>query len=84
MSSESGLEIVHFTDRRGMVTVQVALHEKLAVPMTVSQQDFWAWPNDDERHEWLKRCARTLLDIFGDARDSRVLSDFEVQERASA
>lgn len=79
----SGLELVNYSERAGMVTVQLALNEKLAVPCTVEREIFWGL-DEIERHQWLERCARTLLDVYGDARDGRVLSDYEVQQRAAA
>jgi hypothetical protein len=78
------LEMVDFRPHSGSVTFQVALDGKLAVPATVSEAEFWNWPSEMERHKFLARSARTLLDIFGDARDNRVLSDSEVSARASA
>lgn len=79
------LEMVKFAeDRDGSVTVQLALREQLAVPMTVERDVFWGWPSDMTRHEWLMRCAQTLLDIYGDARNGCVLSDYEVQQKAAA
>jgi hypothetical protein len=80
----AGLELVKYGEPcAGMVTVQLAMNEKLAVPLTVEREVFWGF-EELERHEWLKRCARTLLDVYGDARDGRVLSDHEVQQRAAA
>ena len=80
----AGLELVKYGEPcAGMVTVQLAMNEKLAVPLTVEREVFWGF-EQLERHEWLKRCARTLLDVYGDARDGRVLSDHEVQQRAAA
>jgi hypothetical protein len=79
-----GLEMVKY-DEIGAeyVTVQVALLNHLAVPLTVEREIFWGF-SEQERHQWLERSARTLLDIYGDARDGRVLSDYEVQQRAAA
>lgn len=79
----SGLELVTYKDHGKDVTVQLALHGLLAVPMTVQREVFWGY-EEKQQHEWLERCARTLLDIYGDARDGRVLSDHEVQRRAAA
>lgn len=79
-----GLEVVKYREHGAdSVTVQVALDGHLAVPCTVDRSIFWGF-EDTERHEWLARTARTLLDIYGDARDGRVLSDHEVQQRAAA
>jgi hypothetical protein len=77
------LECVSRNDHNGMVTIQLALREKLCVPMTVDAEGFYDWPNEAEQIEFLKRQARGLLDIFGDARDGRVLSDQEVMNRAN-
>jgi hypothetical protein len=76
--------MVRFDEHHGHVTVQVALEGQLAVPLTVEQAAFWAWPTDAARHQWLARSARTLLDLYGDARERRVLSDTEVQQIAAA
>ena len=51
--------------------------------MTVDLAGFYDWPNEAAQREFLKRQAQGLLDIFGDARDGRVLSDQEVLERAN-
>lgn len=67
----------------GMVTVQLALGDKLCVPMSVEASDFWEWSTEEAQIAFLKRQAKGLLDIFGDARDGRVLSDHEVMERAN-
>jgi hypothetical protein len=80
----AGLEMVRFQEHRDSVTVQVAFEGRLAVPLTVGREAFWSWPSDADRHEWLMRSARTLLDLYGDARDSQVLSDGEVTQRAAA
>lgn len=80
----AGVELVKYDDAcAGMVTVQLALRGNLAVPLTVEREIFWGF-DELERHQWLERCARTLLDVYGDARDGRVLSDYEVQQRAAA
>jgi len=79
----SGLELVKYREASGdMVTVQLALNEVLSVPLTVERGIFWGF-DEIERHKWLARCARTLLDIYGDARDGRLLSDYEAQQRAA-
>ena len=78
------LEMVDFRPNQNSVTFQVALDGKLAVPATISETEFWNWPSEVERHKFLARSARTLLDIFGDAREGRVLSDSEVSARATA
>lgn len=75
-------EKVFFVDP--VVTVQLALDQKLAVPITVDKCIFYGWPTEFERHAWLERTAQTMLDIYGDARDGRVLSDQEVSQRAAA
>ena len=66
------------------VTVQLALRGNLAVPLTVEREIFWGFDELPSATSWLERCARTLLDVYGDARDGRVLSDYEVQQRAAA
>lgn len=66
-----------------MVTIQLALRDKLAVPMTVEASAFWDHPTEELQAEFLKRSAQTLLNIYGDARDGRVLSDQEVLEKAN-
>jgi hypothetical protein len=66
----------------GHITVQLALNGTLTVPLTVGDEVFWGFP-EAQRIEWLKRSARTMLDIYGDARDGRVLSDSEVLERTA-
>lgn len=65
------------------VTIQLALRNKLAVPMTVENSAFFAWPSEESQIEWLKRQTQGLLDIYGDARDERVFSDQEVLDRAN-
>jgi hypothetical protein len=77
------LECVSREDHNGMVTIQLALRDKLCVPMTVDAEGFYDWPTEAEQIEFLKRQAQGLLDIFGDARDGRVLSDQEVLQRAN-
>lgn len=77
------LELVTFHEDRHGVTVQLALDGKLAVPATIASADFWGHESEDARHKFLARSARTLLDIFGDAREARVLSDREVLARAA-
>jgi hypothetical protein len=66
-----------------MVTIQLALRGRLCVPMTVDVAGFHEWPTETAQVEFLKRQAQGLLDIFGDARDGRVLSDQEVLDRAN-
>lgn len=51
--------------------------------MTVDEAGFYSWASEAEQVEFLKRQAQGLLDIFGDARDGRVLSDQEVLDRAN-
>lgn len=65
------------------VTVQLALRDELAVPMTVDNSAFFGWPTEEEQIAWMKRQTRALLDIYGDARDERVLADQEVLDRAN-
>lgn len=84
LKGASGLEMVKYQEPSAdMVTVQLALHGELAVTLTVERAIFWGF-SELERHKWLARSARTLLDIYGDARDGRLLSDYEVQQRAAA
>jgi hypothetical protein len=84
LSGVAGLELVRYEEiGANYVTVQLALREHLAVPLTVEREIFWGF-SERERHEFLSRSARTLLDIYGDARDGLVLSDYEVQQRAAA
>jgi hypothetical protein len=85
LKGTQGLELVRYDEcANALVTCQLALHGKLTVPLTVERAIFWGFSDEIERHHWLERCARTLLDIYGDARDGRVLSDHEVQQRAAA
>jgi hypothetical protein len=80
----AGLELVKYAEPcAGLVTVQLAMRGRLCVPLTVEREVFWGF-EELERHQWLERSARTLLDVYGDARDGRVLSDYEVQQRAAA
>ena len=72
-----------FDQRDGMVTIQLALRDKLAVPMTVEASAFFDHKSEEAQMDFLKRSAETLLNIYGDARDGRVLSDHEVLERAN-
>lgn len=67
----------------GSITIQLALRDKLVVPMTVESSAFHNWPTERAQIDWLKRQAQALLDIYGDARDGRVLADQEVLERAN-
>ena len=76
-----GLEIVRCSDHGDFVTVQVALDGRLAVPMTVDRATWkGTFATDTLREQWLARSARTLLDIYGDAREDRRLSDRQVLE----
>jgi hypothetical protein len=78
------LECVRIERHPDSVTIQLALNDRLAVPMTVGNEDFFGlWNTESDQVAWLKRSARTLLDIYGDARDGRVLSDQEALERAN-
>jgi hypothetical protein len=77
------LECVRLERHPDSVTIQLALREKLAVPMTVDNDAFFGWPSEDDQIAWMKRQTRALLDIYGDARDERVLSDQEVLDRAN-
>lgn len=79
------LEMVKFTEhgQRGAVTMQLALNGVLAHPFTMNKAEFLGFPDGKERDEFLKRSARTLIDVYGDARDGRRLSDSEVQERTT-
>lgn len=77
------LECVRIERHTDSVTIQLALRNVLAVPMTVENSAFYAWPSEQEQVEWLKRQTQGLLDIYGDARDGLVLSDQEVLERAN-
>lgn len=74
---------MRFEKTSSAVTIQVAYLDRLAVPMTVDLKDFYSWANEQQQSEWLKRQARALLDIYGDARDGRTLSDQEVLDRAN-
>ncbi len=79
------LEIVSYTERPGAnaVTVQLALAGILAHPFTINKGDLMKFPDDEERNQFFERSARTLIDVYGDARDGRKLSDSEVQERTA-
>jgi hypothetical protein len=77
--------MVQFDQHSDAITVQIALDGQLAVPFTVSPEVFWGeFPDEISRHAFLARNARTLLDIYGDARHDRRLSDQEVSQRAAA
>lgn len=80
------LEIVSYREHpaQGAVTVQLALHGVLAHPFSVNKADLERFPDGEERQAFFERSARTLLDVYGDARDGRKLSDQEVQERTAA
>jgi len=77
------VEVVQYTEqpRNNAVTIQLALDGQLAYPFTVGKDDLMAFETEAERTEFLRRSARTLLDVYGDSRDGRRLSDLEVQER---
>jgi hypothetical protein len=77
------LDCVQFERHTDSVTIQLALREKLAVPMTVENDAFFCWPSEQDQVEWLKRQTQGLLDIYGDAREGCVLSDQEVLDRAN-
>jgi hypothetical protein len=77
------LECVRLERHADSVTIQLALREKLAVPMTVESQAFYGWRSEEEQIRWLKRQTQGLLDIYGDAREGLVLSDQEVLTRAN-
>ena len=83
---DGGLEVVRYQEhpRDRSVTLQVALGGILVHPFTMPKADFLSIGGERERNEFLERSARTLLDIYGDARDGRKLSDSEVQERTAA
>lgn len=80
------LEIVRFTEHpaHSAVTVQLALDGVLAHPFSVNKADLLQFPEGDERKAFFERSARTLIDVYGDARDGRKFSDQEVQERTAA
>lgn len=65
------------------VTLELALDGVLAHPFTVSKADYFGFPSEEEREEFFKRSARSMIDVYGDARDGRRLSDLEVQERTA-
>lgn len=69
--------------REGMVTIQLAVNGKLAVPITVEDSDFFDYPSEAEQAAFLKRSAESMIRIYGDARDGRTLSDQEVLDRAN-
>lgn len=84
MQATPRLEVVKYQEHREDVTVQLALDGTLAVPFTAGKEIFYSWPSEEERHTWLERTARTLIDIYGDARHGLQLSDYEVSQRAAA
>jgi hypothetical protein len=79
------LEVVSYTDnpRADSVTLQLALNGTLVHPFTLDKADLMSFPEGQERNDFFERSARTLLDVYGDARDGRQLSDSEVQERTA-
>ena len=79
------LEVVNYTEhpRNNSVTLQLALNGTLAHPFTVAKADLMNFPEGDERNGFYERSARTLIDVYGDARDGRQLSDSEVQARTA-
>ncbi len=79
------LEVVSYTEhpRNNAVTIQLALDNTLAHPFTIDKADLMNFPEGNERTEFFERSARTLLDVYGDARDGRQLSDSEVQARTA-
>lgn len=81
---DKDLECVRFEQSPDAITIQLALRNELAVPMTVEKGAFYSWPSEQHQTEWLKRQTQALLDIYGDARDGRALSDQEVLDRANA
>lgn len=81
---DAELECVRMTRHPDSVTIQLAFQNKLAVPMTVENEAFFGWPTLADQIAWMKRQARALLEIYGDARDGLVLSDQEVLQRANA
>jgi hypothetical protein len=77
------LECVSFETTADSVTIQLALRNELAVPMTVEKSAFYGWASEEKQLEWLKRTAGWLIDLYGDARDGRVFSDQEVLTKAN-
>lgn len=69
-----------------MITLRLALGGQLAHDFSATSTDFWERERENPRVwiEWLKRSARSMLDIYGNARDGRVLPDSEAQRRAQA
>lgn len=79
------LELISCRESRNgsSVTLQVAVGGVLAHPFSLGKDDFLNFPEGKVRDEFLQRSARTLIDVYGDARDGRRLSDSEVQERTA-
>lgn len=79
------LEVVSYMEhpRSNAVTVQLALNGTLAHPFTVNKADLMNFPDGKERNDFFERSAQTLIDVYGDARDGRQLSDSEVQARTT-
>lgn len=80
---QPSLEIVRYQERHGYITFQLALRGELAVDFTVDKPSFCEM-SEIEKVQFLERSAQSMIDIFGDARDGRILSDGEVQARSRA
>ena len=77
MRLNSRVEVVNFKrwpNRDGYFKVQVAVNRGLAVFFDVHESD-WGEMDDRERDAYLERCAITLLNRYGDAREVRIRED---------
>lgn len=48
---------------------QLAIDGKLAIPFSVHEEDWRAYPTEEKRIEMLARQSISLLDSYGDARE---------------
>ena len=66
-----GLEILEMRDEGEYLLVRTALHGRPAKPLDIHKSVRERYRDDDEFEAYLARLTRTMLDVFGDAREGR-------------
>jgi hypothetical protein len=80
----NNLEILKCVKRGDYYDVQVALNGTLAPSMEIHAEAREQYPTEQAWIDYLTRCARSLIDIYGDARYPRHLSVPDVEAHALA
>jgi hypothetical protein len=66
-----GLEILELTSAGEFWQVRAALDDQLAVPFEVHKSIVAKFTREDDLFQYLGRQTRTMLEVYGDAREHR-------------